>query len=159
MIFSRSLLRGSCIFSWTSVGHAVKKLNKNILNTAAAAGLLSLCPASLLCVFKSLFLCIWGHYSHNRRAQNWSSEKRVMKMKRGWCKGEEAGEVEGASAWKGAVKRLQGSADEMQLCLKTSVFFCFFFLANPPWLTLSPSSHERPSILSIYLFLLLWLSV
>lgn len=84
--------------------------------------LLSLSPPSLLCVFKSLFLCIWGHYAHNSGAQNWNNKNGLMKMKSRWRKEEEMGKVKVASAWKTAVKTFQGSssADEMQLHLKTS---------------------------------------
>lgn len=70
------VLHGSCISSCTSMGHAVTKIYSMLL--LLPQELLSLSPTPLLCVFKSVFLCISGHYTHSSNAQNWNTKKRVM---------------------------------------------------------------------------------
>lgn len=94
---------------------------------------LSRSQPSLLCVFKSLFSCIWGHYIHNSSAQN---------------------EEEEEGQWKDL--RVQADANEMQLCLKISCIVHFFpTFSNPPSLFVS--------LFAFYLFicpcLLSWLTL
>lgn len=74
------LLHGSCIFSCTSVGHAVTKIYPMPPLPLSPPPLELLSPLPLLCVFKSLILCISGLYTRRSNVQNWN--KRVMKKKK-----------------------------------------------------------------------------
>lgn len=134
--YSPGLVAASpCVHLW---GNAVKKLNRNTLNTTAAAAT----AASGAPLPSYVFLNLWFFCASEAitltiaAAQNWSSEERAMKMKmkRRGCNGEEeeeVGEVEVASAQKRAVKKTSGfemqlhiSLFSVRLCKSSVTHFC-----------------------------------